>query len=228
MIHIVRNKGIGRCLSDIYKFSWAAKIIIRDKQWYCLCIFAATMKLYIKNMVCSRCKMVVKAELIKFGLEPLEVDLGEVEIKQDLDGQKKKELNQALLLFGFELMDDKKSRVIEKIKNAIVELVHYSDEEVKTNLSLHISQKLQHDYSYLSNLFTEVEGTTIEKYFIAQKIERVKEFLVYDELSLSQIALKMNYSSVSHLSKQFKKVTGLTPTYYKNLKERKRHPLEDV
>jgi AraC-like DNA-binding protein len=179
-------------------------------------------------MVCSRCKMVVENELIKFGLHPINVELGEVIVSEELSQTQKKQLNQVLLSFGFVLIDDKKSRIIEKIKNAIIELVRYSEEQLKTNLSEHISSQLNHDYNYLSNLFSEVEGATIEQYFIAQKIEKVKELLVYDELSLSEIALQMNYSSVSHLSKQFKKVTGFTPTYFKQLKERKRIPIEEL
>lgn len=187
------------------------------------------MKLYIKNMVCSRCKMVVKSELIKFGLHPVAVELGEIELQeQELNALQKLQLNERLLSYGFEIIDDKKSRLIEKIKNEIINLVHYSQEQLKTNFSRHISRQLHHDYTYLSNLFTEVEGITIERYFIAQKIERVKELLVYDELSLSEIAIKMNYSSVSHLSKQFKKVTGLTPSHFKLLKEKKRKPLEEL
>ena len=186
------------------------------------------MKLYIKNMVCNRCKMVVKSELEKFGLHPLTVELGEVEIADELDNNKKSLLNEALKPIGFELMDDKKSRIIEKIKNIIVELVHHSGEQLKVNLSDHIAGELHHDYSYLSNLFTEVVGTTIEQYFIGQKIERVKELLIYDELSLSEIAFQLNYSSISHLSKQFKKVTGLTPTHFKQLKDKKRKPIEEL
>ncbi len=179
-------------------------------------------------MVCSRCKMVVKDELIKFGLHPSAVELGEVIVKEDLNETQKKNLNSTLLSFGFELIDDKKSRIIEKIKNAIVELVHYSEEQLPTKLSEHISQQLHHDYNYLSNLFSEVEGTTIERYFITQRIERVKELLAYDELSLSEIAVKMNYSSVAHLSRQFKQVTGFTPSGFKQLKGRKRTNLEDL
>lgn len=186
------------------------------------------MKLYIKNMVCNRCKMVVKSELEKFGLHPLTVELGEVEIADELDNNKKNLLNETLKSLGFELMDDKKSRFIEKIKNIIVELVHHSGEQLKVNLSDHIAGELHHDYSYLSNLFTEVVGTTIEQYFIGQKIERVKELLIYDELSLSEIAFQLNYSSISHLSKQFKKVTGLTPTHFKQLKDKKRKPIEEL
>jgi AraC-like DNA-binding protein len=186
------------------------------------------MKLYIKNMVCSRCKMIVKDELIKFGLHPVNVELGEVLVSEELNAAQKRQFNQQLLSFGFVLIDDKKSRIIEKIKNEIVELVHYSGEQLKTNFSEHISNQLHHDYNYLSNLFSDVEGTTIEQYLISQKIEKVKELLVYDEFTLSEIALQMNYSSVTYLSKQFKKVTGFTPTYYKKLKERKRTPIEEL
>jgi AraC-like DNA-binding protein len=186
------------------------------------------MKLYIKNMVCNRCKMVVKDQLIKIGLHPILVELGEVTIAQEINAKQKSTLNNILMTFGFLLIDDKKSRIIEKIKNTIINHVHYSDEQLKTNFSEYISNQLHHNYNYLSNLFSDVEGTTIEQYFISQKIERVKELLVYDELSVSEIALQMNYNSVSHLSKQFKKVTGFTPTYYKKLKERKRTPIEEL
>ena len=172
--------------------------------------------------------MVVKDELIKFGLHPTSVELGEVEVTEELNQEQKNKLNRILLSFGFDLIDDKKSRLIEKIKNTIVKLVHYSDEQLKTNFSQHISQLLHHDYNYLSNLFSEVEGITIEQYFISQKIERAKELLMYDELSLSEIAFQLNYRSVSHLSKQFKKVTGLTPTHFKQIKEKKRHPIEEL
>jgi AraC-like DNA-binding protein len=179
-------------------------------------------------MVCSRCKMVVKDELIKLRLHPTAVELGEVEIKEELNTKKKEELNKVLQSFGFELIDDKKSKLIEKIKNTIVDLVHYSEEQLQTNFSEHISQLLHHDYNYLSNLFSEVEGTTIEKYFISQKIEKVKELLKYDELSLSEIAERLGYSSVAYLSGQFKKQTGLTPTFYKSLKQNKRKNLDDL
>ncbi len=186
------------------------------------------MKLYIKNMVCSRCKMVVKNELLNFGLHPITLELGEVTITEELNAEQKKEINHALQSFGFSLIDDKKSRIIEKIKNTIVEIVHYPEEQLKIKLSEYLGRHLHHDYNYLSNLFTEVEGTTIEKYFISQKIERVKELLVYDELSLSEIASRMNYSSVSHLSRQFKKVTGITSGYFRQLKEKKRIPLDEL
>ena len=179
-------------------------------------------------MVCSRCKMVVTDELIKFGVHPKSVELGEVEITEEINSEKKNELNKILQSFGFELIDDKKSKLIEKIKNTIVELVHYSDDQLTTNFSEHISKKLHHDYNYMSNLFSEVEGITIEKYFIAQKIEKVKELLKYDELTLSEIADRLGYSSVAYLSNQFKKQTGLTPTFYKSLKQNKRKNLDDL
>ena len=179
-------------------------------------------------MVCNRCKMVVKDQLIKFGLHPTSVELGEVTIVEEVNAKQKVKLNDMLLSFGFVLIDDKKSRIIEKIKNLIIKLVHHSDEQPKTNFSDYISNQLHQDYNYLSNLFSDVEGTTIEQFFISQKIERVKELLVYDELSLTEIALQMNYSSVTYLSKQFKKVTGLRPTHFKQLKEKKRIPIEEL
>jgi len=186
------------------------------------------MKLYIKNMVCNRCIMVVKSELERFGYQPLHITLGEALISNELTDKEKEILNQHLKTFGFAIIDDKKSRLIGQIKSSIIEIVHQQNSELKSNLSEFLSTKLHHDYSYLSNLFSEVEGTTIEKYFIAQKIERVKELLVYDESSLSEIADQMNYSSVAYLSNQFKKVTGLTPTYFKNIKADKRKPLDEV
>jgi AraC-like DNA-binding protein len=186
------------------------------------------MRLYIKNMVCSRCRMAVQAELEKAGLHPLTVELGEVEIRSKPSREDLKQLDGALRKLGFELIDDKKSRIIEKIKNCIVTLVHHSEIHVDVNLSDYIAGQLHYEYTYLSNLFSEVEGTTIEKYFIAQKIEKVKELLVYDELSLSQIADQLGYSSVAYLSSQSKKVTGLTPTYYKSLKDHKRKNIEEL
>nr|WP_235832063.1 AraC family transcriptional regulator [Flavobacterium ranwuense] len=186
------------------------------------------MKLHIKNMVCNRCIMVVKSELEKFGLHAISVELGEVEISEDLNKRKEQELNEKLVALGFEIIDDKKSRVVEKVKNLIVELVHFKDNRFKTNLSDYIVAAIGQDYSYISNLFSLQEITTIEQYYILQKIERVKELIVYDEFSLNEIAFQLNYSSASHLSKQFKKVTGLTPTFFKNLKEQKRHPLDNL
>lgn len=184
--------------------------------------------IFIKNMVCNRCILVVQNELDQLGLHAKQVKLGEVVLEKELTAAEKQNLEQVLIPLGFEVIDDKKGRVIEKIKNVIIELVHHQDNESKNNLSEVLSAELNHDYNYLSNLFSEVEGTTIEKYFIAQKIERVKELLVYDELSLSEIAFQLNYSSVSYLSNQFKKVTGLTPSHFKQIKEDKRKPLDEV
>lgn len=186
------------------------------------------MKLYIKNMVCRRCKMAVASELDKLGIKTLSVGLGEVELQQPIDDAKKATLSANLNVLGFELIDDKKSKVIERIKNLIIDLVHYRNNDLKMNLSQHLSTELGQEYSALSNLFSEVEGTTIEQYFIAQKIERVKELITYDELSLSEIAYQLNYSSVAYLSNQFKKVTGFSPTYFKNLKSQKRKQIEDL
>ena len=165
--------------------------------------------------------MVVKNEFAQLGHEPANVVLGEVDLKEPLTDSEKELLNTKLITLGFEIIDDKKSQIIGQIKSLIIDLVHQQNSALKNNLSDILSKHLHHDYSYLSNLFSEVEGTTIEKYFIAQKIEKVKELLVYDELSLSEIAFQLNYSSVAHLSNQFKKVTGLTPSYFKNIKTRK-------
>ena len=184
--------------------------------------------IFIKNMVCDRCIMVVQNELEKLGLDAKNIKLGEVILSKEITSLEKENLSKTLKLLGFEVIDDKKGRIIEKIKNIIIDLVHHQDSDVKTNLSDVLSDKLHHDYNYLSNLFSEVEGTTIEKYFIAQKVEKVKELLVYDELSLSEIANRLNYSSVAYLSNQFKKVTGLTPSHFKQIKEDKRKPLDKV
>jgi AraC-like DNA-binding protein len=179
-------------------------------------------------MVCIRCKMVVKDELTNLGLRHLVVELGEVDLLEEMTPKQHDELKAALLKSGLELLDDKKSVFIQKIKNIIVELVHYSEEPLTINLSEYLSQKLNHDYTYLANLFSEVTGMTIEKFFITHKIERVKELLVYNELTLTEIAYKMHYSSVSHLSSQFKKVTGLTPSHFKLLRDKRRSMLEDL
>ena len=173
--------------------------------------------------------MVVRSELEKMGLHPVSITLGEVALQEpELDNEQQVHLKDVLEQLGFELIDDKRGRLIEKIKTEIVALVHQHDGELKENLSDYLSKRLRRDYSYISNLFSEVEGTTIEKYFIAQKIERVKELLVYDELSLSEIAYQLNYSSVAHLSAQFKKITGLTPSHFKNIRVEKRKPLDEV
>lgn len=186
------------------------------------------MKLYIKYMVSTRCKMVVKEELRKMGLHFVLVDLGEVEIMEELCTEKLTELNKALLVYGLELMDDKKAVLIERIKNVIIEMVHYTDEVPKVNYSDYISEKLHHDYTYLSNIFSEVKGITIQQFIINHKIERAKELILYDELNLTEISYILNYSSVAHLSNQFKKVTGLSPSHFKLLKDKRRCPIEEI
>jgi AraC-like DNA-binding protein len=172
--------------------------------------------------------MVVKDELTKLGLHYTVVELGEADILEDITSQQHDLFRDALLKLGLELMDNKKSVLIQKIKNVIVELVHYSEEPLTVNLSEFLSRKLNHDYTYLANLFSEVQGTTIEKFFITHKIERVKELLVYNELTITEIAYQMHYSSVAHLSTQFKKVTGLTPSHFKQLRDKRRSMLEDL
>lgn len=186
------------------------------------------MKLYIKNMVCSRCKMVVESEFEKLGFQTISVELGEVELKDTINEDQKNDLLIRLHALGFDLIDDKKSKTIEKIKTLIIDLVHHKNNELKTNLSDYLAENLNQDYNSLSNLFSEVENTTIEKYFISQKIEKVKELIIYNELSLSEIADILNYSNVAHLSNQFKKVTGFTPTYFKQLKTKKRIQIENL
>ena len=179
-------------------------------------------------MVCIRCQMVVKTELEKLGLSYVDVNIGEVNTIEDVPRDKLDQLDMALRKAGLMLMDDKKSILVEKIKGAVIELVHYTEEQIKTNLSDYLSEKINYDYTYLANLFTEVKGITIEKFYLTHKIEKVKELIVYDELTLSEIAYKLNYSSVSHLSNQFKKITGLTPSHFKKLKNKRRQTLEDV
>ncbi|MBN2765472.1 MAG: helix-turn-helix transcriptional regulator [Paludibacter sp.] len=186
------------------------------------------MKIYIKYMVSLRCKMVVKEELKKLGLHFIVVDLGEIEIMEDITDAQREELKNALINSGLELMDDKRSVLIEKIKNIVVEMIHYSDELPKINYSDYISEKLDYDYTYLSNLFSEINGITIQQFIITHKIERVKELLFYDELSLTEISYRMQYSSVAHLSNQFKKVTGLTPSQFKHLKFKHRNQIEAI
>lgn len=166
--------------------------------------------------------------MTKHNIVVTNVKLGEVTLEKELSVGERIQLDKALTKLGFEIIDDKKSRIIEQIKNVIIAQVHYNDDDAKTNLSDVLVSTLFHDYNYLSNLFSEVEGTTIEKYFIAQKIEKVKELLVYDELTLSEIAFRLNYSSVAYLSNQFKRVTGLTPSHFKQIKEDKRKPLDEV
>lgn len=186
------------------------------------------MKLYIKNMVCSRCKMVVKSEFEKLGLPTISVELGEVELEKEISDEQKEVLLENLQVLGFDLIDDKKTKTVERIKNLIVDLVHHKNNDLKINLSDYLAENLNQDYNSLSNLFSEIENTTIEKYFISQKIEKVKELLIYNELSLSEIADILNYSNVAHLSNQFKKITGFTPTSFKQLKDKKRIQIENI
>jgi YesN/AraC family two-component response regulator len=186
------------------------------------------MKLLIKNMVSLRCKMIVRSELEKMHLPFTVVELGEVEITAELSSKQRQELKTSLLKSGLELLEDKKSMLIEKIKNIVVEMIHYSDEPPLLNFSAYLSEKLKYDYNYLSNLFSEVKGTTIEHFIISHKIERAKELLIYNELTLTEIAEKLHYSNVAHLSNQFKKVTGLTPTFFKRMKHKRMIALENL
>ena len=172
--------------------------------------------------------MAVKEELKKLGLHFIVVDLGEVEIMENISGEQREQLKISLHNSGLELMDDKRAVLIEKIKTAIIEMVHHADEMIKTNFSDFLSKKLNHDYTYLANLFSEVQGTTIEQFIISHKVERIKELIIYGELNITEIAWKMNYSSVAHLSNQFKKVTGLSPSHFKKLKDKRRSPIEEV
>ena len=172
--------------------------------------------------------MAVKEELKKLGLHFIVVELGEVEIMEKITAEQRALLQTGLTNSGLELMDDRRSVLIERIKNVIIDMVHHSEEEIRVNFSYYLSEKLNHDYTYLANLFSEVQGTTIEHFIIAHKTERIKELIIYDELNITEIAWKMNYSSVAHLSSQFKKVTGLSPTHFKQLKVKKRSPIEDI
>jgi AraC-like DNA-binding protein len=178
-------------------------------------------------MVSNRCKMLVKDELKKLNLHFI-VNMGEVEIMENITDEQREQFRLALRESGLELMDDKKAMLIEKIKTIIIEMVHYTDELPKSNFSDYLSEKLNHDYTYLANLFSEYQGTTIEKYIIIHKIERVKELIIYNEVNLTEIAWMMHYSSVAHLSNQFKKITGLTPSHFKQLKVKSRSPIEDI
>jgi AraC-like DNA-binding protein len=179
-------------------------------------------------MVSNRCKMAVKEELKKLGLHFIVVELGEVEIMEKISAEEREQLKAGLLDCGLELMDDRRSVLIERIKNVIINMVHHSEEEIRVNFSYYLSEKLNHDYTYLANLFSEVQGTTIEQFIIAHKIERIKELIIYGEHNITEIAWKMNYSSVAHLSNQFKKMTGLSPSHFKKLKDKRRSPIEEI
>ncbi|WP_051957056.1 MULTISPECIES: helix-turn-helix domain-containing protein [Chryseobacterium] len=186
------------------------------------------MKLYIKYMVSLRCKMVVHQELEKLGIKNAVVDLGLVEILDDISVKQRLMLKENLLKTGLELLDDKKSILIEKIKNTVTEMIHHSESLPKENFSDYISKKLGYDYTYLANTFSEVKGITLQHFIIINKIEKVKELLLYDELNLTEISYKLNYSSAAHLSNQFKKITGLSPSFYKQLKHKRLKNLEDI
>ena len=186
------------------------------------------MRLYIKYMVSLRCIMLVKEELKGLGLRYANVELGAVDLLEDITQKQHDDLKKNLLKSGLELLDDKRSILIEKIKAVIIEMIHYADELPKVNYSDYISEKLNYDYTYLANIFSEVKGITIQQFIIIHKIEKVKELLLYDEMNLTEISYKMNYSSVAHLSNQFKKVTGLSPSFYKLLKQKRNKNLENL
>jgi AraC-like DNA-binding protein len=186
------------------------------------------MKLYIKFMVSLRCKMIVKEALQKLGISYTSINLGVVEMQERITCEQRDELNENLMDSGLELLDDKKSILIEKIKRVAIETIHYADELPNIKYSEYLSQKLGYNYTYLAKIFSEVQGMTIQQYVIVHKIEKVKELLLYDELSITEIAYKMSYSSVAHLSRQFKKITGLTPGFFRKLKDKKRINLEDI
>ncbi|HLV40072.1 AraC family transcriptional regulator [Xanthomarina sp.] len=186
------------------------------------------MFIYIKYMVSLRCKIIVKQELEKLGLHYLNVDLGTIEIKENITDSQTELLRKNLKIFGLELLDDRRNIIIEKVKAVIIEMIHYSDELPQVNYSDYISEKLNYDYTYLANTFSEVKGITIQQYIIVNKIERAKELLVYGELNLTEISYKLHYSSVAHLSNQFKKVTGLTPTHFKKMKKKRLRNIEDL
>ena len=186
------------------------------------------MKLFIKYMVSARCITAVKDELRKLGLHFILVDLGEIDIMEDISEEQRELLKVGLINSGLELMDNKRAVLIEKIIKVIIEMIHHTNEIIKINFSEYLSEKLNHDYTYLSNIFSEVKGITIQQFIIIHKVERIKELLLYDELNLTEISYKLNYSSVAHLSNQFKKITGLSPSHFKQLKDRRRMPIEEL
>lgn len=179
-------------------------------------------------MVSRRCKMMVREELKKLGILYVFVDLGIIEILQDIADEQREKLKTNLKKSGLELLDDKRSVLVESIKVVIIEMIHYSEEQPKFNYSDFISDKLGYDYTYLANVFSSVKGVTIQQYIILNKIERAKELILYDELSLAEISDRLHYSSTAHLSNQFKKITGLTPAYYKGIALKRRRNLEDL
>jgi AraC-like DNA-binding protein len=186
------------------------------------------MKLYIKYMVSQRCKMAVKEELRKLGIRFANIELGEVEVFDNITQKQREALKRSLYNCGLELMDDKRTILIEKVKNLITEMIHYNDELPRINYSDFISEHIQHDYTYLSNIFSQVKGITIQQFIINHKVERIKELISYGEMNLTEIAWKMNYSSVAHLSNQFKKITGFSPSHFKQSKDKRRNPIEEI
>ena len=186
------------------------------------------MKIYVKNMACESCKIFVKEVLDELHIKSVKVGLGEIETKNDVSDEDKEKLNVKIKKAGLELLEKKNGVLIEKIRAVIIDYVYKSDDQAHTKFSVLLSEKLHHDYVYLANFFSEVEATTIEQYLIALKIERIKELILFDELTLTQISYKLNYSSVAHLSNQFKKITGLTPTHFKKLKEKRRLTIQEI
>jgi len=179
-------------------------------------------------MVSTRCKIAVKEVFRNLGLVYSNVELGEVEIAEILTDEKLKDLKISLLNIGFELIEDRRAILIERIKNIVIDMVHHSDSQIKINFSDYLSERLKYDYTYMANVFSEEQGVSIEQFIISHKVERIKEYIIYDELNMTEIAFKMNYSSVAHLSGQFKKVTGLTPSYFKKLKMKRLEPIENI
>lgn len=188
----------------------------------------AKMKLYIKYMVSLRCKLLVREELKKLGIKYVVVDLGVVELLEDISDEQRDQFRQNLLKSGLELLDDNRSILVERVKNVIIEMIHYSEELPKINYSDYICEKLGYNYTYLSNLFSEVKGITLQQYIIIHRIEKAKELILYDELNISEISYRLQYSSVAHFSNQFRKITGLNPSYYKKLKQKRKGNLEDL
>ena len=179
-------------------------------------------------MVSQRCKLAVKDELRKLGIRYTNIELGEVEVFDDITKKQREALRASLYNCGLELMDDKRAILIEKVKNLITEMIHYNDELPRINYSDFISEKIKHDYTYLSNIFSQVKGITIQQFIINHKVERVKELISYGELNMTEIAWKMNYSSVAHLSNQFKKTTGISPSHFKQSQDKRRNPIEEI
>lgn len=186
------------------------------------------MKLYVKNMACLSCTVVVKEALEEMKIQPIKVELGEIETKEDLTDIEKQKLNDKIKKVGLELLESKQGAIIERIRKVAVEYVYHTEEKLITNFSDYLSQKLNYSYTYLSNLFSEIEVSTIEQYVIAMKIERIKELIMFDDMTLTEISYKLHYSSVAHLSAQFKKGTGLTPTHFKRLKKKRRIAIQNL